>query len=178
MVAPLHPAPAPPPPRTVTMRRIGIGVGVIAVLALVVGFAYLLGHTTSQQATVVTPVTPGQSAAERELADIKAKQVAAEAAAAQKAAIDAAVKEALAKQAPQPVPNTGSSAPGSRFTFQVVGGGDGNAVSREMLHADAATACPGGRVVYEPARADAGGHPMTAEQKQRGDKRWHVKCVK
>lgn len=48
--------------------------------------------------------------------------------------------------------------------------------SKLHMSADAARACPSLKIKLEASKK--GGPPMTAEQKFRGDKRWHVVCVR
>lgn len=78
---------------------------------------------------------------------------------------------------PQTAPG---GAPSLAHTFEFEGAiwtvveGPPAAISAVHMAAGAAKACPSLKVRLEASKA---GPPMTAEQKFRGDKRWHVVCA-
>lgn len=72
-----------------------------------------------------------------------------------------------------------TAASATEFKFEVVGGAPQGAVFHNYQpYGNPAQTCPGGKVRLEPAKRDAGGKPMSREAIARGDKRWHVACVR
>ncbi|MEY4747534.1 MAG: hypothetical protein RLZZ416_583 [Candidatus Parcubacteria bacterium] len=75
------------------------------------------------------------------------------------------------------IASTASSA--TEFTFKIVGGApEGSSFHNYQPYGDPTRTCPGGNVRLEPAKPNAGGKKMTKEAIARGDKRWHVVCVR
>lgn len=67
---------------------------------------------------------------------------------------------------------------GDGVTWTVVDGGDGAPLNALHMRPGAANACPSHRVRLVPVDPATEGPPLTAGEKQWGDKRWRIVCVR
>ncbi|MBI2610848.1 hypothetical protein HYW60_02855 [Candidatus Kaiserbacteria bacterium] len=73
-------------------------------------------------------------------------------------------------------PNTFKDGAGNVWT--IVSGGNGAPPSALNMAPDADKACPSRKVKLEPVKGKTNAPAFTADQKFRGDKRWHIACVR